>query len=67
MCDCHCLRTHVVVLMWIVVVVSQYDGLIFVVVVRHFFVFGRFRQTKYIRSEIENQINSRQYAVELES
>ena len=46
---------------------SQYDGLVFVVVVRYLFVFERFKQAKYIRSETRNQINSHQYTVELES
>ena len=46
---------------------SQYDGLVFVVVVRHLFVFGRFERAKYIRLEKINQFNGRQYAAKLES
>ena len=43
------------------VVLSQYDGLVFVDA------YGRFKRAKYIRSETGNQINSRQYATKLES
>ena len=46
----------VVVLVRQVVVSSQYDGSVFVVVVRHFFVFGLFERAKYIRLETINQI-----------
>ena len=49
-----------------VIVASHYDCFVFVVMVRHLFVFERFKQAKYIRSEIINQINC-QYAAELES
>ena len=45
-----------VVLVRQVVVSFQYDGSVFVVVVRYFFVFGRFERTKYIRLETINQI-----------
>ena len=57
----------VVVLVRRVVVPSQYDDLVFVAVVRCLFVFGRFEQAKYIRSEIRNQINGRQFTAKLES
>ena len=40
---------------------SQYDSLVFVVVVRCLFVFEQFERAKYIRSETRNQINSCQY------
>ena len=43
------------------VVLSQYDDLVFVDV------HERFERAKYIRSKIRNQINSRQYAAKLES
>ena len=56
----------VVVLVWLVVVSSQYDVLVFVVIMRRLFMFGRFREAKFIRSNIRNQINGRRYAVELE-
>ena len=46
---------------------SQYDSLVFVIVVQCLFVFWRFKRAKYIRSETINQINGRQYVVELES
>ena len=54
----------VVVFVQRVVVPSQYDISIFVVVVRHSFVFMRFIQAKYIRSKTRHQINDRQYDVE---
>ena len=56
----------VVLLRW-VVVSSQYDGLVFIIVVQRLFVFGRSEQVKYIRSNVRNQINGRWYAAELES
>ena len=48
-------------------VISGYDDLVFVIVVWRLFVFRRFEQAKYIRSKTINQINSRQYAIKLES
>ena len=48
----------VVVVLVRVIVSSQHDGLVFVVVVRHLFVFERFERAKYIRSKIRNQIKS---------
>ena len=62
---CFCARVVVVVLVW-VTVSSQYDDLVFVVVVRRLFVFERFERVKYIQSEIRNQVNIR-HVVELES
>ena len=56
----------VIVLVWWVIVSSQYNGLVFVVVVRRLFVFKRFRQIKYIPSKTINQINGRQYDIEFE-
>ena len=41
----------VVILVRRVVVLSHYDGLVFVVVVRRLFVFERFELTNYIRLE----------------
>ena len=48
------------------VVSSQYNNLVFIVVMRRLFMFGQFEQAKYIRSETINQINDRQYIIELE-
>ena len=45
---------------------SQYDDLVFVVVMRRLFMFRRFKRIKYIQSETINQINSHQYVIELE-
>ena len=46
---------------------SQYSGLVFIVdVVQRYFVFVRFKRTKYIRSKTINEINSRQYVTKLE-
>ena len=56
----------IIVLVQQVVVSSHYDGLVFNVLMRHLFMFKRFELAKYIRSEIRNQINGRQYAAELE-
>ena len=50
-----------------VVVLSQYDVLVFVVVVHRLFVFGRFKRVKCILSKTKNQINSCLFVVELES
>ena len=43
-CDCRHLRVRVVVVvfLWWVVVSSRYDVLVFIVVMRYLFVFGRF-------------------------
>ena len=57
----------VVVLVRRVVGLSQYDSLVFIVMIRHLCVFRRFEQAKYIRSKTRNQINGHQYAAELES
>ena len=46
---------------------SQYDDLVFVIVMWLLFMFGRFERAKYIRSETKNQINDRPYVVELKS
>ena len=61
------MRVVVIVLVQRVIVSSQYNVSVFAIVVWSFFVFGRFKRTKYIRSETINQINSYQYAAELES
>ena len=45
-----------------VVVLSQYDGFVFVFVVQHLFVFGRFKRVKYIQPKTINKINGRYYA-----
>ena len=52
--------------MWLLLLswCGRYDNLVFVIVVRHLFVFGRFERVKYIRSTIRNQINGRQHAAE---
>ena len=65
----HCLLAYTVIvtLMQRVVVLSQYEVFVFVVMVQSLFVFGRFKRAKYIRSETINQINGHQHAVELES
>ena len=59
--DCRRRCVHVVVFILVrrVVVSSQYDGLVFVVLMRHLFVFGRFERAKYIRLETINQFNGR--------
>ena len=49
----------VAVLVRRVVVLSQYNGLVFVVMVRRLFVFRRFDRAKYIQSKTINQINDR--------
>ena len=69
MYDCRRLCAHVVVVVLVqrVVVSSQCDNLVFVVVVRRLFVFGLFEWVKYIRSKTINQINSRQNAVKMKS
>ena len=69
MCDCRRLRAYVVIVVFVqrVVVSSQYDVSIFVVVVCHSFVFMRFIRAKYIQSKTRHQINDHQYDVELES
>ena len=56
-----------VVLVLRMVVLSQNDVSVFVVMVRRLFMFGQFKRVKYIRSETRNQINGRQYVAELES
>ena len=67
--DCRRLRACVVVVIVVqrVVVSSQHDVSVFVVMVRCLFMFGQFKRVKYIQSKTINQINSRQYVVELES
>ena len=67
--DCRRFRmcVLVVVLVWLIVVLSKYDLLVFVVVMRRLFMFRRFRQAKYIQSDTTNQINDRHYVVELKS
>ena len=60
-------RDLVVSLVQRVIVLSQYNISIFVVVVRHLFVFERFKRVKYIQSETIYQINGHQYVIELES
>ena len=40
----------IIVVRW-VVMSSQYEGLVFVVVVRRLFVFGQFKRANYIRSK----------------
>ena len=57
----------VVVLVWLVVVSFQYDGLVFIVMVRHLFVFKLLEQTKYVQTKTKNQINGCQCVTELES
>ena len=51
----------VVVLMRRVVVLSQYDGLVFVFMVQDLFVFERFKRAKYIQPKTINKINGRYY------
>ena len=60
---------HVVVVVLVrrMVVSSQYNGLVFIVVVQRLFVFEGFRRAKYIQSETRNQTNGRRYGTELES
>ena len=50
----------VVVLVLRVVVLSQYDVLVFIIMVRYLFVFGLFKRAKYIRLETKkiNRYNS---------
>ena len=57
----------IIVLVRRVVVPSQYNGLVFVVMIQRLFVFVRFEQAKYIRSETINQINGCPYTTELKS
>ena len=58
-------RVVVIVYVRCVVMSSHNDILFFVVVVRCLFECERFKQTKYIQSKTRNQINDRQYVVEL--
>ena len=52
------MRVVIVVLVQRVIVLSQYEGLVFVVVVRHLFVFRRFKQASINnhRQEIKSMI-----------
>ena len=59
MCDYHYID--------LIVLSSQYDVLVFVVVVQCLFVFEQFIRRKYIRLKTIYQINSHQYVTELES